>query len=211
MGQAWVDLILLANHKDGTIIKRNQVIPVKRGQVGHSILDLSIRWKWSQGKVKRFLKNGEQNHEIRFKSRERLTTIITLINYEKYQDNKQTENKRRTEPKKTEINNNNIIIKNKEVGPVQLKNGTKYHIPKQDIERWKNTYTHIDVLMILKEIVEWNHNNPKKRKTQSGITKHITTWLAKENKETWKRLNQPTAEAAPRQKYIADIVKERGF
>jgi len=38
-GQAWVDLILLANHKSGVIWKRGIMISVKRGQVGHSEKD----------------------------------------------------------------------------------------------------------------------------------------------------------------------------
>ena len=84
-GQAWVDLIILANHKDGFIWKRSNKIDIKRGQVGWSELALSIRWKWSRSKTKRFLKWLENETQI-VQNRKRLTTIITIINYKKYQE-----------------------------------------------------------------------------------------------------------------------------
>ena len=63
-GQAWIDLIILANHKDGVIEKRGNQIIVIRGQVGWLELALSTRWKWSKNKTTEFLKwlkNEEQN------------------------------------------------------------------------------------------------------------------------------------------------------
>ena len=54
-GQAWVDLLLLANHKEGFIRRRGVLVAVERGQVGYSEEALAARWKWSKGKVRRFL------------------------------------------------------------------------------------------------------------------------------------------------------------
>ena len=48
---AWIDLLLLANHKVGYIRKRGILIEVPRGQVGHSEDAIAERWKWSRGKV----------------------------------------------------------------------------------------------------------------------------------------------------------------
>lgn len=87
-GRAWVDLILLANHRDGYLHKRGIKIDVKRGQVGWSERALAERWGWSRGKVTRFLhelkmeqqieqQNGPQNINV--------TSLITITNYEKYQ------------------------------------------------------------------------------------------------------------------------------
>ena len=53
--QAWVDLIMLANHKQGFIRKRGIRINLRRGDVGYSVRELSNRWKWSRGKTLRFL------------------------------------------------------------------------------------------------------------------------------------------------------------
>ena len=83
-GQAWVDLIILANHKDGIVEKRGNQIPIKRGQVGWSELALSIRWRWSRNKTTRFLLWLENEKQV-IQQRNRLTTLITIVNYDKYQ------------------------------------------------------------------------------------------------------------------------------
>ena len=104
--QAWIDLLLIANYRDGTIWVRNIPVPVKRGQVGWSQIRLAGRWGWSRGKVRRFLEYLENESQIvqhTIQQSERLTTIITLKNYEKYNqggttntttDGQQTDNRR---------------------------------------------------------------------------------------------------------------------
>jgi hypothetical protein len=94
--QAWVDLILLANHSDGYIRKSGHRIPVKRGQCGWSKLRLADRWGWSRGKVDRFLKELEIDGWIEQQTGQQ-TTIININEYNTYQE---TTNKKRT-PKKT--------------------------------------------------------------------------------------------------------------
>lgn len=83
-GQAWVDLILLANHKPGHIRKRGILVEIGRGQVGHGQQTLADRWKWSRGKVIRFLKELETKQQV-IQQKTNVTTVISLINYEKYQ------------------------------------------------------------------------------------------------------------------------------
>ena len=46
-GQAWIDLILLANHKKSVINIRGSQVVVERGEVGWSEEALASRWKWS--------------------------------------------------------------------------------------------------------------------------------------------------------------------
>ncbi|NCD07359.1 MAG: hypothetical protein EOL97_14700, partial [Spirochaetia bacterium] len=53
--QAWIDLILLANHKDSVIFIRGNEVKIKRGQVAWSKDNLASRWKWSKNKVYGFL------------------------------------------------------------------------------------------------------------------------------------------------------------
>ncbi len=85
-GQAWVDLILLANHKPGYIRIRGVKVEIKRGQLAHSELTLAKRWKWSRGKVRRFLKELASNpiHQIE-QQKNNLTSLISIINYDQYQ------------------------------------------------------------------------------------------------------------------------------
>jgi len=63
-GQAWVDLILLANHSKGFLRARGVRVDVERGQIGMSHVKLSERWTWSRGKVKRFLNELEMDQQI---------------------------------------------------------------------------------------------------------------------------------------------------
>jgi len=53
--QAWVDLLLLANHKSRFIRRRGVMVAVDRGMVGYSERELAERWRWSRDKVRRFL------------------------------------------------------------------------------------------------------------------------------------------------------------
>jgi len=83
-GQAWVDLILLANHKNSFFYKRGIKIDVKRGQLGISEKGLSDRWKWSRNKVKKFLKDLEKEHQIKIE-KSNVTQVVTVLNYNEFQ------------------------------------------------------------------------------------------------------------------------------
>lgn len=87
-GQAWVDLIMMAKRPDSD----------DPGAVCCSVLYLANRWRWSHGKVRRFLerlkrcgmiivhKNGHQNGQSNGK-------LLTVAKYSAYQtDGKQNGN-----------------------------------------------------------------------------------------------------------------------
>jgi len=107
--QAWIDLLLNANHKDGEINIRGNIIHIKRGQIGWSQITMAKRWRWSRQKVRRFLEYliieqmiSIDNSEItprqlrktiqqnRQQKKSKLTSITTIINYEQYQTLQQT-------------------------------------------------------------------------------------------------------------------------
>ncbi|MDP5131376.1 MAG: hypothetical protein NWQ54_10870 [Paraglaciecola sp.] len=83
-GQAWADLILSANHKPGTFWVRQVQIRLERGQLGLSEITLSKRWKWSRGKVGRYLRMLENRRMIE-QQKTPVTSIITICNYSNYQ------------------------------------------------------------------------------------------------------------------------------
>lgn len=64
-GQAWVDMFGLANHKDGYIRVSGYKVIVQRGQLGWSQRALCTRWKWSRGKLIRFLNELAENGDIK--------------------------------------------------------------------------------------------------------------------------------------------------
>lgn len=81
---AWIDLLLLANHKDHTIYHNGKIKTVKRGEVNRSILQLAERWKWSRGKTRRFI---DTLVEATMVTRDSTTdgTTLTIVNYDIYQ------------------------------------------------------------------------------------------------------------------------------
>ena len=83
-GQAWVDLLMLTSYNDGFFYKRGVRIRVKRGQCAWSELGLAERWRWSRGKVRRFLDELETEQQI-IQQKSNVTTLITVINYEQHQ------------------------------------------------------------------------------------------------------------------------------
>ena len=91
-GQAWVDLIMLANHKPGYIRVRGIKVDIDRGQLAHSELTLAKRWKWSRGKVRRFLKELTSNPVQQIEQQKNnLTSLINIINYDQYQSDGTTD------------------------------------------------------------------------------------------------------------------------
>lgn len=94
-GQAWVDLLLLANHKDSYFYKRGNKVNVLRGQVGRSEVELSDRWRWSRSKVRKFLNDLKKEQQIE-QQKTSVTQILTIINYDKYQEKEQQKDSRKT-------------------------------------------------------------------------------------------------------------------
>lgn len=84
--QAWIDLLLLTNHKTGHIKLRNgEMVQINRGECGWSIESLAKRWQWSRGKVKRFfdyLKNEKMIQQTDIPN----ATIIKVLNYDRFQN-----------------------------------------------------------------------------------------------------------------------------
>ncbi len=87
---AWVDLLLLANHKPAVIRKRGVRVELKRGDVGMGSREIALRWKWSRGKVLRFLNELEDDGMI-VQQKNNVTGCITIQNYSFWQDGDTTD------------------------------------------------------------------------------------------------------------------------
>lgn len=79
-GQAWIDLLMLANYEDKKAPYKGEVITCKRGDVNLSISALAKRWGWSRDKVRNFLKVLESDGMVTTKA----TTHRTTVTIEKY-------------------------------------------------------------------------------------------------------------------------------
>ena len=81
---AWIDLLLMANHKDNKFLLGSELIDVKRGSFITSEYKLIDRWGWSKTKVRNFLKLLEDDKMI-IKISDRKKTTLTIVNYNDYQ------------------------------------------------------------------------------------------------------------------------------
>lgn len=89
-GQAWVDLLMSACHKPNKLQIKGQIIDLKIGELARSEVTLARDWKWSRNKVRRFLKNLENDGMIEQK-KGHLTSVITICNYSNFQANDTTD------------------------------------------------------------------------------------------------------------------------
>lgn len=83
-GQAWIDLLLLADHQDKKFLNGNTLVDGKRGEVHRSMLNLADRWGWSRKKVKRFL-DGLESEQMVSQQVTTKGTTITIVKYVVYQ------------------------------------------------------------------------------------------------------------------------------
>ena len=82
--QAWIDLLLGAGHKPTKLMIKGQVIALKRGQQARSEVTLAKQWRWSRGKVRRFLNQCLNDGMIEVDAGH-LTSIISICNYDSFQ------------------------------------------------------------------------------------------------------------------------------
>lgn len=158
-GQAWLDLLLSANHQDKKIVFDSNLLEVKRGQFITSIRKLCDKWGWSNSKVKKFLDLLQDDEMITYKSDSKKTTI-NIVKYDDYQtlsDSKSdTETSQKRHRNDTETsqkhtndnvnndNNDNKYINNKEEvpNPLEVYQNNIYPMPGQveieGIRNWSN-------------------------------------------------------------------------
>lgn len=95
-GQAWIDLIMMANHENKKFLLGSQMIEAKRGEVITSQDKLCKRWGWGNTRLRSFLKLL-QNEKMIMLSVTQKQTAIEIVNYDVYQitqiENKQIPNR----------------------------------------------------------------------------------------------------------------------
>ncbi len=62
--EAWIDLLLMANHKAHQFLLGSTMIEARRGELITSELKLMERWQWSKAKVRRFIKRLEDERMV---------------------------------------------------------------------------------------------------------------------------------------------------
>lgn len=116
-GQAWVDLIMMANHTDNKFLLGRELVEVKAGSFITSELKLMERWGWGKTRVRTFLDLLQKDKMIEKKVNRKRTTIC-IVNYSVFQDTqtiaKPSANHSQTIAKPSANTNNNVNNDNNE-------------------------------------------------------------------------------------------------
>ncbi len=110
--EAFVYMLLKANHKNNKAIIGNQKIEVKKGSFITSQKQLMVEFNWGSTKLRAFLDLLKSDSMVEIKANS-ISTYITICNYSDYQ-NFQTENKLKSKRKQNGIKsqsktNNNVV------------------------------------------------------------------------------------------------------
>lgn len=153
-GQAWIDLLMTANHDENKVVLGNKIILVERGCLITSEVKLAKRWGWSRCKVRTFLELLVNDGMIDKKSDSK-KTYLKILNYNVWQDSETTKkhqkdsvhtafrqhldtNKNDKNEKNDKNNKNNIFI------PPTLEEVTAYCRERNnnvDAQRWYDFYS----------------------------------------------------------------------
>ena len=88
--RAWLDLLMSVNYTDKKVLFNGKLIIVKAGQIITSIRKLSERWGCTRRKASRIIQLFTQDNMVELKT-DRNGTLLTVVNYGKYQDMRDTE------------------------------------------------------------------------------------------------------------------------
>ncbi|MCR2043217.1 DnaD domain protein [Anaerosalibacter massiliensis] len=120
--EAWVDMIMMANHKDNKFLLGNELIKIKRGSFITSELKLMDRWNWSKTKVRNFL-NLLESESMIIKVPDSKKTTIKIVKYELYQSEETIE-----KPEKDQQKTIEELEKNHEGTSKELRKNTNKNV-----------------------------------------------------------------------------------
>lgn len=153
-------------------------------------------------------------------------TVISFINWDKYQDDQPAPNQQTNQhltsnqpaPNQHLTTNKNERMKEykkntdashlvrssaaadstppPEEPPVitlPLNTGAEHPVPQAVVDEWKALYPAVDVEQQLRNIRGWLLSNPTRRKTQKGIRRFVTGWLAREQNRSGPARASPAA------------------
>lgn len=198
-GQAWLDLLLSANHQDKKILLGNELISVKRGSFITSQAKLMERWGWGNTKVRNFLRLLKEDNMIEYSGKK--YTLIKIKNYEMYQkqtndnsvistdsQNTQTDSKSTTNCEQTDNklqantnnndnndNNDNNVYERDELSHSALELCEYY----SNLKPGQNITQHIDTLKIWIDIYGMEWTKEALQKTVSSKGKFIKAYMEK--------------------------------
>ena len=194
-GQAWIDLIMLANYEDKKMPYKGEIITCERGTVNLSISVLAERWGWGREKTRRFLKLLESDKMVTVNATKHRTTI-TIENYAIYNDvpatkqatNRQpVDNQPTTNRQPVDITNNinkdnkyNKDNNNNNIKPTKHKHGEYRNVLLTDEELEKLQDEYIDWEDKIERLSSYMASTGKKYKSHYAT---IRNWARKDSEK----------------------------
>ena len=201
--EAWIWLLLKANHKDNKFMLGSELIKVKKGSMITSQKKLCRQFRWGSTKLRNFLKVLQKDKMILLKTNTQ-ATHISICNYESYQDSQitnktQTTHAQHTHNTRTKTNNNvnndnnlNNIITNKEYldkyGYDMLKAFVDYWTEKKPNgrkEKWDMEKT-FDIDLRLQKWAKNDFDGYYKQHKQDLINKEQDEYLQKASENAYR-------------------------
>jgi hypothetical protein len=192
--EAWLDLLLCANHSEQQVIIQGVIYTVKPGESLHSLETWSKRWNWSKSKVKRFFDTLTKELMI-VTTNETKTTRVTICNYASYQvernaDDTQTKRRRNADETQTEPNKNEENEKNdkqtiyRAFGKLKLTDqefkslNTDYSKQQIDdvldqIENYKNNKNYVSLYLTAKNWLKRDYNKPQVKVSSDPLVEEM--------------------------------------
>lgn len=203
---AWLSMLFKANYEDTKAVIDNTLIDIKRGSFVTSESKLAKEWRWGRKKVRTFLDTLE-NDKMLVKKRVAKYTVITVENWELYQNiESQKSNKRTGEGTNVTIDMTNFS-ENEEQEKEQEKNS-------QETKKGTGKGTNVTVDMTKlngNEEQEKEQKENRKRNTVKQYNNNIYLYLYNkykvENRKNFNEYMQKTRELRNDEKWN-ELTKE---
>ncbi len=191
----WIYLIGHANHEDnhfmGVDLKRGQLIRSLRKIQKDCGYKVGYRMKYpTLDTVRRICEDLTKESRIVRRSVHQ-GYLITICNYDDLQTFSKPRNVRRSD--KSSYSSRTVVVQDNNTKNIKneitillpnlfyeiplIKRDGNHIVTLLDIKEFEEIYPGIDVKRELIKCRKWNIDNPKKRKTRSGIKKHLSVWM----------------------------------
>lgn len=175
----WIHLILKANHQSAEWMYKNEVFKIERGQMITSRKTLSKETGINESKIERILKTFKSEQQIEqqnlFTSR-----LITITNYEDYQNSEQQTNSKRTASEQ-QVNTNKNDKKNKNEKNNKILFGEFVLLTKEEHQKLIDKYEPEFTDACIERLDNYIGSNGKKYKSHYRT---ILSWVASAEMKT---------------------------
>ena len=178
--EAWIWLLLNANHKERKVVMGSSIYKVKKGAMITSMRKLCKKFGWGNSRLRTFLLLLQKDEMIVVKTNHSLTQI-TLLNYELLQKNKPQTNQKQDTNKSLPNTNNNDNNVNKEIRENIFNTKVK--------EIFDEKHPSIDMSVLESFCNYWTESNMNGKKMKFemqrtfDISRRLSTWI--NNSKDW--------------------------